>query len=250
LLRFRYLRHQTGHLPGHYFKNSYQALGKLSIDQYVVAGIFILTVLAWFSRPDMAFGDTLIRGWASLSGLGDRVNDGIIVIVACLALFVLPASTQKGRLLEWRDVHRLPFGIVLLFGSGFALAMGFEKSGLSEWLAGHLSGLQSVHPLVLLLTIGTIITIISEFASNIACIQLVLPVMATLADDGPLPLKGLMVATALFASLGFMMPVATPPNTIVFGSGLVRTRDMVRTGFWVNIAGISIISLVIYALYA
>lgn len=250
LLRFRYLRTQTGHLPGHYFKNSYRALGKLSIDQRIVAGIFFVTVIAWFTRPDMAFGDTLFRGWASLSGLGDRVNDGIIVIVACLLLFVLPASTEKGRLLEWRDIQRLPFGIVLLFGSGFALAMGFEQSGLSKWLAGHLEGLQSVHPLILLLTVGAIITIISEFASNIACIQLVLPVLATLADDGPLPLKGLMVATALFASLGFMMPVATPPNTIVFGSGLVRTRDMVRTGFWVNIAGIVIISLVIYALYA
>ena len=164
----------------------------------------------------------------------------------CLILFMIPARTEPRRILEWRDVHRLPFGIVLLFGSGFALAMGFSNAGLSDWLAARLAGLQAVHPLVLLLVAGVIITVISEFASNIACVQMVLPVMVAIGAETTFPVKGLMLATTLFASLGFMMPVATAPNTIVFGSGFIRTREMIRTGFWINLIGIILISLVVW----
>ena len=246
VIRWRYLRNHQGTLPKHYFRDAYRQLGRINRDQRVVILMFILTVLAWFTRPDFALGDRTIPGWATLTGLGSRVNDGMVVIVACLILFMIPARTEPRRILEWRDVHRLPFGIVLLFGSGFALAMGFSNAGLSDWLAARLAGLQAVHPLVLLLVAGVIITVISEFASNIACVQMVLPVMVAIGAETTFPVKGLMLATTLFASLGFMMPVATAPNTIVFGSGFIRTREMIRTGFWINLIGIILISLVVW----
>lgn len=246
VIRWRYLRNHQGTLPKHYFRDAYHQLGHINRDQRVVILMFILTVLAWFTRPDIALGDRTIPGWATLTGLGSRVNDGMVVIVACLILFMIPARTEPRRILEWRDVHRLPYGIVLLFGSGFALAMGFSSAGLSDWLAARLAGLQTVHPLVLLLVAGVIITVISEFASNIACVQMVLPVMVAIGAETAFPVKGLMLATTLFASLGFMMPVATAPNTIVFGSGFIRTREMIRTGFWINLIGIILISLVVW----
>lgn len=250
LLHFRYLRRGRPSLPRDYFVEAFRALGPLHRDQRLVLLVFGLTVLAWFTRPDMQLGDTLLRGWASLSGLGPRVHDGMVAVLACLALFLLPARTQSGRLLEWRDVERLPYGIVLLFGSGFALANGFEQSGLSEWVAGLLGGFRQLHPLVLLIVLGLIITTVSEFASNIACVQLVLPIVASLDTGESFPLQGLLIATALFASMGFMMPVATPPNTIIFGSGRVGVADMARSGFWVNVSGVLIIALLIWLWYA
>lgn len=250
LLRFQYLRHRRSSLARDYFVQAFRALGPLHRDQRVVLLVFACTVLAWFTRPDMQFGDTVIRGWASLSGLGARAHDGMVAVLACLALFVLPARTQGGRLLEWRDVERLPYGIVLLFGSGFALAKGFEQSGLSEWAAGLMGGFLQWHPLVLLIVLGLFVTAVGEFASNIACVQLVLPIVASLGTGHEFPLQGLMIATALFASMGFMMPVATPPNTIIFGSGRVSAADMARSGLWVNLLGVAIIALLVWIWYA
>lgn len=250
VIRWRYLRGHQGSLPRHYFRDEYSKLGQLNRDQRVVIILFILTVLAWFTRPDFEFGSLTITGWANALGLGSRVNDGMVVITICVLLFMIPAKTEPRRILEWKDVQRLPYGIVLLFGSGFALALGFMESGLSDWLAERLGILHHVHPFVLLLVSGVIITVISEFASNIACVQMVLPIMVALGAESDLPVKGLMLATTLFASLGFMMPVATAPNTIVFGSGMIRTREMIRTGVWINLIGIVLISLMIWIRFA
>jgi len=249
VIRRLHLRNLPSVSGGGWSAQAYRELGPMNRDQKVVASVFLLTVLGWFFRQDMTIGELHIPGWASLTGLGNRVHDGMVAIAAALLLFVLPASGGQGSLLRWKDAEKLPYGIVLLFGSGFALAAGFEASGLSDRLAEHLSGLKDIHPFVLLLVLGAIVTLISEFASNIACVQLVLPVMYALSQDTGLPARGLLVATALFASLGFMMPVATPPNTIVFGTGRLRTRDMVRTGFLVNLLGILLISLFTWLRY-
>jgi len=250
ILHLRYLRGGHPRLARDYFRKAFRDLGPINRDQRVVLLVFALTVLAWFTRPDMAFGDTTLPGWASLLGLGSQVHDGMVAIAACLILFLLPARTQNRRLLEWPDVQRLPYGIVLLFGSGFALAMGFEQSGLSHWVATHLEGVQQLHPLLLLLALGLVITTISEFASNIACVQLVLPVVVAIGPDGTFPMQGLLIATTLFASMGFMMPVATPPNTIIFGSGRVTISDMVRSGFWVNLCGVILVAIFLWLWYS
>ncbi|MBK7345108.1 MAG: anion permease [Saprospiraceae bacterium] len=180
----------------------------------------------------------------------DHVNDGMVVITICVLLFMIPAKTERRRIPGMERCPTIALRNCPAFWKRFCPALGFMESGLSDWLAERLEILHHVHPLVLLLVSGVIITIISEFASNIACVQMVLPSMVALGAESDLPVKGLMIATTLFASLGFMMPVATAPNTIVFGSGIIRTREMIRTGVWINLIGIVLISLIIWIRYA
>ena len=145
-------------------------------------------------------------------------------------------------LLSWGEAKKLPFHIILLFGSGFALAKGFETSGLSAWLAGNLDFMKDANPFVLVLSICVLVTVISEFASNVASIQLMLPVLLPLVVTLNVHPLLLMLPATFAASLGFMLPVATGPNTIVFGSGRIKVKDMMRAGLAINIIGILLIT--------
>ncbi|MFM7015021.1 MAG: SLC13 family permease [Bacteroidota bacterium] len=232
------------------FKKAYHDLGKFSTEEKTVSIVFILTALLWFTRADIPLGNFTIKGWCNLFPYPAQMQDSTVAIVCALLLFILPASEKGKSILEWKDTSKLPFDILLLFGSGFALAKGFEKSGLSTYLASQLTFLNGVHPLLILLIVSLIITIISEFASNVASIQLALPILIALQNAMHLPPLLLLIPATLAASLGFMMPVATAPNTIVFSSGHIKTREMGLAGFWVNLAGILIISIVSYFLLA
>jgi sodium-dependent dicarboxylate transporter 2/3/5 len=159
-------------------------------------------------------------------------------------LFFIPSKQNRGEsLLVWRDISRLPFDIILLFGGGFALAKGMETSGLSSWLASNLGFASGMNIVVFILLMCALVTLISEFASNVACIQLMLPILVSLQKEMEISPLLLMIPATLAASLGFMLPVATAPNTIVFGSRMLHAKDMMRAGFWVDIAGIAVISL-------
>jgi sodium-dependent dicarboxylate transporter 2/3/5 len=232
------------------FKKAYQDLGKFSSEEKTVGLIFISTALLWFTRADIPLGSFTIKGWCNLFPYPNQMQDSTVAIVCALLLFILPASEKGKSILEWKDTAKLPFDILLLFGSGFALAKGFESSGLSKYLASQLNFLNGVHPLMILLIVCVIITIISEFASNVASIQLALPILIALQNAMHLHPMVLLVPATLAASLGFMMPVATAPNTIVFSSGHIKTSEMGFVGFWVNISGIVIISLITYFLLA
>ncbi len=232
------------------FKKAYQDLGKFSSEEKTVGLIFISTALLWFTRADIPLGSFTIKGWCNLFPYPNQMQDSTVAIVCALLLFILPASEKGKSILEWKDTAKLPFDILLLFGSGFALAKGFESSGLSKYLASQLNFLNGVHPLMILLIVCMIITIISEFASNVASIQLALPILIALQNAMHLHPMVLLVPATLAASLGFMMPVATAPNTIVFSSGHIKTSEMGFVGFWVNISGIVIISLITYFLLA
>jgi sodium-dependent dicarboxylate transporter 2/3/5 len=232
------------------FKKAYQDLGKFSSEEKTVGLIFISTALLWFTRADIPLGSFTIKGWCNLFPYPNQMQDSTVAIVCALLLFILPASEKGKSILEWKDTAKLPFDILLLFGSGFALAKGFESSGLSKYLASQLNFLNGVHPLMILLIVCVIITFISEFASNVASIQLALPILIALQNAMHLHPMVLLVPATLAASLGFMMPVATAPNTIVFSSGHIKTSEMGFVGFWVNISGIVIISLTSYFLLA
>lgn len=156
----------------------------------------------------------------------------------------LDTEDKTTTLLEWEDVQKLPFGIILLFGAGFALALGIEKSHLSDWLATKLEILNSGNPILIVMGICAIICIISEFASNVSSIQLALPILAILHNTLHVEPLLLMIPATLAASLGFMLPVATAPNTIVFGSKLIPVRDMMRVGLLIDVLGILLIPLV------
>jgi sodium-dependent dicarboxylate transporter 2/3/5 len=230
-----------------YFRESYKSLGKFSREEKMVFAVFIMCIVLWFTRADLEIGAFQFKGWMHLFKVPKYVDDSFVAILAALLLFLLPSQKNKGEaLLVWEDAKKLRYDIILMFGSGFALAYGFEKSGLSNWLADSLIVLKGVPPFVIILGICLIVTIISEFASNIASIQLALPVMLALHKDLELPALLLMMPATFAASLGFMLPVATAANTIVFGTKEIEMKDMLKVGLVLDLLGILVISTLCY----
>ena len=221
-------------------------LGKMSWEEKVVSIVFVITILLWFTRADIDFGTFELKGWNRIFGAeAPYITDSTVAIAMAVLLFVIPSKNEKGKMLmSWEEAKKLPFGMIILFGSGFALSKGFEESGLSNWLALHLLFLKHAAPILIIGGICAIVCLISELASNTASVQLVLPILiATQKATGLLPLM-LMVPATLAASLGFMLPVATAPNTIVYGTGRIRPADMRNAGSLLNVAGIIIITFV------
>ena len=148
--------------------------------------------------------------------------------------------------MNWKSVSKLPWGIVLLFGGGFALASGFKESGLSTWLGEQLSFITFMPPIIIIALIALFMTFLTELTSNTATTEMILPVLAGLAvatDINPLLL---MLPATMSASMAFMLPVATPPNAIIFGTNRLKVADMVRTGVVMNFAGVLIVTLSVY----
>lgn len=245
LLRWQHLRQHAGvELDTAGFAEQYRQLGKWTREEKIIATIFSLTALLWFFRADIALGNFQWRGWSNLLPRPDYIQDSTVAVCMAFLLFFIPSRQQAGRnLLEWEDAKRLPFGIILLFGSGFALAKGFEVSGLGTWLANQLGFLQGAPLWLIIPAIGLLVAVLSEFASNVASIQLALPILAAMATSIQIDPMLLMLPATFAASLGFMLPVATAPNTIVFGTQRLHTSDMMRAGCWIDAAGVFIISV-------
>lgn len=184
-----------------------------------------------------------------LNRLIESLNDTIIAVAAAILLFLLPSkSAEDGRLLNWDDAKKIPWGILLLFGGGLTIANGFKVSGLAEWIGERLTVMESV-PFVLLIVIITgLVIFLTEITSNTATSTMMFPIMASLAFALGFHPFGLMVAAGLAASCAFMLPVATPPNAIVFGSDYIEMKDMVKAGFWINLLSIFFITVAITVL--
>ena len=148
--------------------------------------------------------------------------------------------------MNWETANKVPWDIVLLFGGGFALAKGFVESGLSLWIGEQLVSLAHVKPILLTLANVSMMSLLTELTSNLATTQMILPILADLAVSIKINPLLLMVPATVAASLAFMLPVATPPNAIIFGTSRIRVKDMVRTGILLNIAGIVIATLIMY----
>jgi len=162
-------------------------------------------------------------------------------------LFIIPSKEKPGTfLMDWKAAEAIPWEIILLFGGGFALASGFKESGLSFWFGEQLQFLSGIHPLVLILCISFLITFLTEITSNTATVETLLPILAGLAisiESNPLLL---MLPATIAGSLAFMLPVATPPNAIIFGSRRITVIQMAKTGFLLNLIGIVVVTLVTY----
>ena len=210
-------------------------LGRMGYAERAVLIVFVLTALAWIIRP------FLLARW--LPGL----NDTIIALIAALSLFLLPSGKRDRRgILDWATAENIPWGILLLFGGGLALAAGFTSSGLAEWIGLQLRTLQVLPLVFLLLGLITAVNFLTEITSNVATAAMLLPVLGALAlaiDLHPYPL---MVGATLAASCAFMLPVATPPNAVVFGSGLLTIPQMLRAGLWLNVGSILLITAFVY----
>lgn len=148
--------------------------------------------------------------------------------------------------MNWETARKVPWGIVLLFGGGFALAQGFVDSGLSVWFGEQLAGLANVDSLILTLANVSMMSFLTELTSNVATTEMILPILAGLSISIKINPLLLMIPATLAASLAFMLPVATPPNAIVFGTNRIRVKDMVKTGILLNIMGIIVATLVMY----
>ena len=209
-------------------------LGPISYEEKLVAIVFTLAGLCWISRSFF------------LQKILPSLDDTIIAISFGLLLFILPSKQKATALISWKDTINLPWGIIILFGGGMALAKAFEISGLALWL-GELMTSFSVLPLFLLiLLLITSVNFLTEITSNLATTAMLLPVLAPLALEINVHPFGLMVGAAVAASCAFMLPVATPPNAVVFGSGYLKIQDMVARGVIMNIFSIILITLMVY----
>ncbi len=228
---------------------SYAQLGKWSYEEIIMLLVFISLAMLWFFRADITIGSFKIYGWQNLFKNPAYFNDGTVAIFIAIILFIIPSKQKKGEfLMDWKSAESIPWEIILLFGGGFALATGFKESGLSQWFGEQLIWLKDVHPFFIILTITFVITFLTEITSNTATVETFLPVLAGLAISIEINPLLFMLPATIAGSLAFMLPVATPPNAIVFGTNRLHIIDMSRTGFFLNIVGIIIVTLSTYYL--
>jgi len=229
------------------FREQYRELGKTSFEEKSVLAIFILLAITWLSRSGLDIGSVSIPGWSQVFGNPSYINDGTVAIIYAIILFIIPAKKKSGgRLMDWHSAKGIPWNIVLLFGGGFALASGFKDSGLSMWFGEQLNWISSAHPIFVILAICLMMTFLTELTSNTATTEMLLPVLAGIGMSGNVNPLIFMLPATLSASMAFMLPVATPPNAIIFGTNRIKMMDMARTGFILNIAGAVIITLATY----
>ena len=210
-------------------------LGPLSKDELKISVIFGLTALAWIFRKGL-------DNFNSLSGL----TDAGIAIISAILLFMIPSSNNKGDLLNWDSSNKLPWGLLLLFGGGLSIAAQINSTGLGIWIGEGLSILGTVPPIMLIFFVAALIIFLTEITSNVATTSTFLPVFGAVAIGlGILPVS-LTVPVCLAASCAFMLPVATPPNAIVFGANKFSIPDMIRAGLALNIIGIILVTIFAY----
>ena len=209
-------------------------LGQISYEEKMVSIVFGTTAFFWITRS-LLF-DKLIP----------KLDDTIIAIIFAIVLFLIPAKNKKQKLMTWEDAVKLPWGVILLFGGGLAIASGFESSGLAVWIGNQMTTFAGLSTLILILLLIAAINFLTEITSNTATTAMLLPVLAPMAVIVDIHPFILMVSAAVAASCAFMLPVATPPNAVVFGSGYLRIPDMVRKGFVMNVISIIILTLFVY----
>tara|TARA_B100000524_G_scaffold344747_1_gene242431 strand:- start:1547 stop:2605 length:1059 start_codon:yes stop_codon:yes gene_type:complete len=208
-------------------------LGRISAEEKRVGVIFFLTALCWITRSQI---EKFLPG----------IDDTIIGMIFGILLFVIPVKSNKRSLVIWKEAVKLPWGVIILFGGGMALAKGFVDSGLSVWFGNNLTSLNGLPMILLILSIVTSVNFLTEMTSNLATTAMLLPVLAAIGLEMNIDPLILMISATMAASCAFMLPVATPPNAIVFGSGYLRIPDMIKKGFWLNIISIILISFMVY----
>lgn len=210
------------------------ALGRMTVPERIVLIVFLLAVAGWLVREPLS------------KATGLPLSDSFIAISAALLLFVLPVSLERREFaIDWCTAEKLPWGVLLLFGGGLAIAGAFESTGLAKWIGGQVSGM-SVDLWVLVLVVSTMIIFLTELTSNTAVTATFLPVMGAVAVGLGHDPRWLVVPVAVSASAAFMLPVATPPNAIVFANPDLHVRDMARAGFLLNLFTIVSVTLIMF----
>jgi sodium-dependent dicarboxylate transporter 2/3/5 len=218
-------------------REAYHELGNVKPGEWVTLLVFAGTALAWITRPILA------RWIPGLSNNGDTV----IVMVAAVLLFLIPVSARRREFaMNWQTAQLAPWGILILFGGGLSLAAAVRHNGVSELIGNQVSVLGDVPPVVLVLAVTALVIFLTELTSNTATTATLVPILAALAPGLGVHPYLLIFPAAIAASCAFMMPVATPPNAIVFGSGYLTIPQMCKAGLWLNLIGIALITALAY----
>jgi sodium-dependent dicarboxylate transporter 2/3/5 len=220
-----------------------RGLGAMTKAEVRMAAVFLVTGLLWvFREPLPGFG------WSAWMGFRkDYVEDSTVAMLMAVMCFIIPSGTRPGvALLQWKSARRMPWGLLLLFGGGLALAGGMEKTGLDEHLGRQLAAVLIWLPDLGKMAVTALgVTSLTELTSNAASVNMISPVLARTAEQLNVPPLMLMLTATLAASCAFMLPVATPPNAIVYGSGRLRIFDMIKAGIWLNALGVVLVVLAV-----
>jgi sodium-dependent dicarboxylate transporter 2/3/5 len=221
---------------------AYRRLGPAKPAEWVTLIVFSLTATFWISRPLLARAD-----WGGVKPL-EGLSDTGIAIIAALALFVIPLDLRKRVfVMDWETAVRLPWGLLVLFGGGLSLAAAIQANGVGEFLGNQVAGFAGLPSLLVVLMVTALMIFLTELTSNTATTAALVPILGALAPAMGLDPFALIVPAAIAASCAFMLPVATPPNAVIFGSGLVTIPQMCKAGVWLNLIGIVLITALTYA---
>ncbi|HHG83465.1 MAG TPA: DASS family sodium-coupled anion symporter [Bacteroidetes bacterium] len=226
-------------------RDNLRALGGMRRDEVMAISVFGLAALLWMTGGDIEFGESFtFLGWRGRLGL-QEVNDAVVAVGAACLLFMVPSGDRPGEpLMRWDMALKVPWGILLLFGGGFAIAGGFSASGLSSLVGQTFAEFAVDSPVILVILICFVLTFLTEITSNTATTNLILPILANAGVALNIDPRILMIPATLSASCAFMMPVASPTQAIVFGSGYVKIRQMIFAGIWFNLLGIILVTAV------
>jgi len=209
------------------------------LGRITTGAVFMVVALLW-----MTHGQWRHLPWSWAGRAGDALTDSAIAVAGGIVLFALPGNMAPYRpVLTWRDARALPWGVLILFGGGLALGHGLFESGAASWLAGHLSVASSLPLPILVMSVCLLAMAVTEVTSNTATTNMLVPLLFVLAGTMSVDPYLLAVPATIACSSAFMLPVATPPNAIVYGTGYVKMRDMVLTGLLLNLAAAVVITL-------
>lgn len=232
-----------------YISEQLKKLGKISRGERLTLWVFIATALGWIFRTNINVGLFIIPGWSDLLGISSWVSDTTVAIFAALLMFAIPVNWQRGEfLLDWKWAIKIPWGLLILFGGGIAIAKGFQTTGLAAWIGSQLTLLSQIPVVIMILIICLMLTFLTEVTSNTAMTTLFMPILAATAIAMNTHPFVLMIPATMSASCAFMLPVATPPNAVIFGSGCVSISDMVKAGIVLNLIGAVLITALVYLL--
>lgn len=230
-------------------------LPKMDKAEKSMLWLFVLAAVLWTTRRDLDLGELgFIPGWWRLLPVPDAryVGDGAVAVFVGLLAFVLPSGKKRGQaLMDWPTARRMPWEILFLLGGGIAIARAFKETGLAAAVGGALEPVVGqLHPLLMIVIVCTVMTFLTEVTSNTAMTSLMLPILAAACTVVGMDPRLLMLPATLSASCAFMLPIATPPNAIVFSSGQIPMQRMAKVGFWLNLVGIVVITMVVWFLAA
>ncbi len=237
------LLHPPGDLSGNaagIIDRERAGLGRLGRGERLTAWVFGLTALAWVFRSEKVIGGVTIPG---IQTLAPHMSDATIAMLAAMVLFLLPVDWRRGEfVLDWKTAKGIPWGVLVLFGGGLSLARAMDQSGLAAWIGGTVAALGTIPPVLIVASVALLLTLLTELTSNTATATMAMPVMAGAAAGLGLAPLLLMTTAAMGASMAFMLPVATPPNAIVFSSGYLTIPQMAKAGLILDILAVVVIT--------